>query len=287
MLAQGKIIAEKLNEELNKKLLGKNKSVCFVVFGEDPATEQFVNMKLRLAQKTGIDANVSKYNTDSSFSEMKKIIEDEVLKKPDGIVVQLPLPKSVNAQDVLNLVPVSMDIDVLSEDAKEQFVKGLSEKTPPVARAVFEILNFYNVSMFEKKVLVIGSGRLVGEPVALMLKNRKIPFDQVDIASPTETKNSLMKDADIIITGAGDPLFIKPEMIKDGVVLIDAGTSESEGRIVGDVDPSCFEKASLVTPVPGGVGPVTLSSLFLNLFDLDTVNHFSINSKHEMRNPKK
>lgn len=265
MIAQGKPVAEKLKEYLAHELVGNKKSVCFVVFGEDPVTEQFVSMKMRFAEKVGVHAVISKHTMESTFDQIKKIIEEEIAKKYNGIVVQLPLPKNVDTQKVLNLIPPSLDVDVLSDDAKKMFDQGVLNKIPPVARAVNEILKYYGVKCIDKKILVVGSGRLVGEPVALMFHQKGVKFDQIDKDTPEIKKIELLKSADVIISGAGDPFFIKPEMIKEGAVIIDAGTSESEGKIVGDVDPACYEKVSLVTPVPGGIGPVTLASLFLNL----------------------
>lgn len=286
MIADGKLVAASLKEKIKQKLSG-SKTVCFVIFGNDPGSRQFISMKCRFAEGLGIKTVVEEHPENVEFEDVEKIVQTVVAQNYSGIVIQLPLPRNLNPKDILDLVPPELDIDVLSEKTKELYRSGSIEKVPPVARAVESVLDFYGVSLQDKSVLIVGSGMLVGEPVSNMFSLKNIPFVQIDKDTEQGERMEKIKSADIIISGAGDSYFIKPDMIKDGVVLIDAGTSESEGKIVGDVDPSCHDKASLVTPVPGGVGPVTLASLFLNLFDLDTANHFSANSKHEIRNPKK
>ncbi len=265
MIADGKLIASILKEQITKKLFQTGeKSVCFVIFGNDPGSRQFINMKCRFAEGLGVRTHIEEHPENVSFNDVKKIIDKILTENYSGIVVQLPLPKNLNPDDVLNLVPPEKDIDVLSQKAKDLYT-GHTDKVPPVARAIEEILEFYKVDLTGKKIIIIGTGKLVGEPVGNMLKIKKLPFVQIDRSLSKEKRDEMLKTADVIISGAGDPYFIKPSMIKDGVVLIDAGTSEQNGKIVGDVDPECFKKVSLVTPVPGGVGPVTLASLFLNL----------------------
>lgn len=265
MIIDGKAVALKLKEKIVQELGNSKKRVCFVIFGNDSGSRQFINMKCRFAQGLGLETVVSEHPEEVLFEDVERIIKEIVEQNFSGIVIQLPLPKNLNPQKVLNLVPPELDIDVLSEKTKEMYRNRETKKTPPVSRAVEEILNYYDVSFEKKEVLLIGKGLLVGEPVASMLYKKGIRFTQIDKNTPKEETKRHIASADIIISGAGDSHFIKPNMIKDGVVLVDAGTSESEGKIVGDVDPACFEKASLVTPVPGGVGPVTLAALFLNL----------------------
>ena len=264
MIVEGRLVAANLKEKIKQKL-SSEKKVCFIIFGNDPGSRQFIYMKCRFAEGLGIKTVVEEHPENVEFEEAKKIVQTVVAQNYSGIVVQLPLPKNLNPKDILDLVPPDLDIDVLSEITKELYRNGSIEKVPPVARAVESILDFYHVDLLSKSILIVGRGMLVGEPVSNMFKLKNVPFQQVDKNTDQESRKKMLKDADIIISGAGDSYFIKPDMIKDGVVLIDAGTSESEGKIVGDVDPACYEKASLVTPVPGGIGPVTLASLFLNL----------------------
>lgn len=266
MIIDGKLVAAKLKEQIMEGAKDKPKAeVCFVIFGNDPASQQFIGMKCRFAKSLGIPTRVIEHPENLSFAEVSKVIEDIVSSDVSGIVVQLPLPVGLPAQDVLNLVPTHLDIDVLSENAKIEYKNGASSKIPPVSRAIMEIFDFYNISLKNKEILVIGTGKLVGEPVVAMLTSKGIPFRVMDKDTEPGLAKQLLMSAEIIISGAGSSHMIKPEMIHDGVVLIDAGTSEQNGKIVGDVDPTCAEKASFITPVPGGVGPVTLASLFLNI----------------------
>lgn len=256
MIADGKHIAQLLEE----KLLGEFanaplKKVCFVLFGNDPASIQFIKIKTNIAERLGIKVDLvtgpQNMITDQALGLMDEVNKGDY----DGIVVQLPLPKQLDTELILNEIPKEKDIDVL----------GKSEKVAPVAQAVLEILNFYNISLENKKVLVVGNGRLVGKPVSKMLTEKGFAYDLIDKDTDGSISSEKVKSADVIISGAGVPHMIKPNMIKEGVVLIDAGTSEQSGVLVGDIDPACGVKAALVTPVPGGVGPVTVVSLFANL----------------------
>ncbi len=267
MLVNGKEIAEIIELGIKQKLQWlEPKKVCFILFGDDPSSKQFIKVKSKVAERLGIFEKILEYSGDVTTKEAVQLVTEASKERYDGIVVQLPLPKSLDATAVLNSIPENLDIDLLSEESKKKYSSGASIKTPPVSKAVLEILKFYNITPSNKKVLVVGNGRLVGEPLKETLTLMGVTHSTVDIDTPKMETEKLMAEADIIISGVGLPNFIKPEMIKDGVVLIDAGTSEQSGKLVGDVDPKCAEKASLISPVPGGVGPVTVVSLYSNLF---------------------
>ncbi len=271
MIADGKHIAQ----QIETKLLGEFantplKKVCFVLFGNDPASIQFIKIKTNIAERLGIKVNLV-VGPQNIINDQALGLMDEVNKGDyDGIVVQLPLPKQLDTEVILNEIPKEKDIDVLGRPSSCQ-EEGLGvefgKKVAPVARAVFEILDFYSIDLQGKEILVVGNGRLVGKPVGNELSRRGISYQMVDKDTDQEKKDVLLINADVIISGAGIPHMIKPSMIKEGVVLIDAGTSEQSGVLVGDIDPACAEKAVLMTPVPGGVGPVTVVSLFANLLE--------------------
>jgi methylenetetrahydrofolate dehydrogenase (NADP+)/methenyltetrahydrofolate cyclohydrolase len=134
-----------------------------------------------------------------------------------------------------------------------------------VAEAISEILVRVNFSAAGKKAVVVGAGRLVGAPAIELLKDIGA---HVSVITHTEGSLDELKDADIVVLGAGEPGLVKPEMLKEGVVLIDAGTSESAGKLAGDASPECAEVASVFTPVPGGIGPIAVAMIFKNLFTL-------------------
>jgi len=266
MIINGNAIAKELEEKLVTELLFSTpKKVCFVVFGGNAATEQFVKMKSRVAERVGILAEIKKYPQIKTTEAAVVLVEKIGGEDYDGIVVQLPLTAGLDTQTILDAIPPLKDIDVLGTVAKESYASGKINRTPPVAQAVFEVLESANIKLKGKKIVIIGKGRLVGEPMQLMFKRMKLPFDIIDSKTTLANKLSLLENADIIVSGVGIPHSIKPEMIKKGAVLIDAGTSEQAGKLVGDIDPACESRASVITPVPGGIGPITIVSVLRNL----------------------
>ncbi len=266
MIVDGKTIAKNLEEKLKETLMKlPPKKVCFILFGNDAASKKFVELKSRTALRLGISTDIIEKENVGSTDEAILVVKDAVNKNYDGIVVQLPLPTGIDTAKVLDCVPVDMDIDVLGARAREKFKNNSISMMDPVSSAILEILKFHNVGIENKKILLIGRGMLVGEPVAMVLEKMGANFQVIASDTPEDLKSESMKNADIIISGAGVPCLVKPEMVKDGVVLIDAATSESSGKLVGDIDQLCESKASLYTPVPGGVGPVTVICLFRNL----------------------
>lgn len=232
-----------------------------VQVGSDAATEKFIERKKKFGEAVGVTVVVHRFPSDVAedvlAAEVRAIGEDS---RVSGLIVQLPLPLEINADVVLDSIPPEKDVDALSSS---------SRVLAPVAGALAEIFSRYGIDPHGKRAVVVGQGRLVGKPVAdWLLKNGAL----VEVVSleTREQMRSLIKRADIIVSGAGVPRLITPELIKNGVVLIDAGTSESGGKLVGDIDPACAEKAALYTPVPGGVGPITVAKLFENLVVLAT-----------------
>jgi methylenetetrahydrofolate dehydrogenase (NADP+)/methenyltetrahydrofolate cyclohydrolase len=171
-------------------------------------------------------------------------------------------------------LPIGLDVDaVLANVLPDKDVDDINPATAgldkrvnaPVVEAIREIFVRNGITVEGKKACVVGEGRLVGHPAAMWLESEGA---KVTVITYDKGSYETLKDADIIVCGAGVPGIIKPEMIKEGAVLIDAGTSEAEGRISGDADPSCADKCSVFTPVPGGVGPIAVAMIFKNLFTL-------------------
>lgn len=262
MIVDGEKIAEEMKLEL--RLLGKIARLDIVYVGENPVIEKFIGVKKRYGNKIGAETVVHRFPENISqedlIREVKRIGGDKNL---SGMIVQLPLPKHLDTEAILNAIPEEKDVDALSKKAFEKFASGNSRFMPPVAGAVKEILEEHDVSLHGKEILVLGEGRLVGKPIAAWFAREHADFTVAN--SKTENLPELLKNADIIISGVGKAGMIKPEMIKEGAVLIDAGTTEEGGRVAGDADPACAAKCSLFTPVPGGVGPVTVAVLFRNL----------------------
>lgn len=269
-------IKESLIAELKKLAAQQAKRVCFLQFGNDAASTTFVKMKMKLAEQVGIEAVHVQKDTrlndavgqGATTAKALQVLGELVGQDYDGIVIQLPLPADIDTELVIDSIPTELDIDMLSEDAKVQYRNATTERTAPVAAAVQEILWDKKVMLIGRKIVVLGKGRLVGEPVAMLLDRQELPYTWIDIDTPTDVRLKALQEADVIISGIGVPHSITPDMIKEGVILIDAGTSEqiTTGKLVGDIDPACTDKASWYTPVPGGVGPLTVVCLLRNLF---------------------
>ncbi len=265
MTINGSIIKEAVLEELAARPQERQLRVCFVQFGQDVASTKFVGMKMAVAKTLGIHAEHVRSDAANTIDALA-VLQEAIDADYDGIVVQLPVPEGIDATTLVNILPVEKDIDVLSTAALMAFATGSSGRMPPVAAAVELILTIYKVSLDDKKVVIRGKGKLVGETVMMLLDSKGVPYAAIDINTPEEEQLALLKEADVIVSGIGVPHSLTPDMVQEGVVLIDAGTSEQTGKMVGDIDPACAEKASLYTPVPGGVGPITVACLFRNLF---------------------
>jgi len=261
-IVDGKAIAEHVYAELAPKFaaLGRRVSLGIVVAGANPVIESFVRIKAKAAERLGVE--MMRVNV-SDKSDAGKIIQaiNRLVTTTDAVIVQLPLPQGIDVNEVLAIVPKEKDVDALNPKVSE----GERPVHAPVALAVVEILRRSGVEIHGKRTVVVGAGRLVGAPSSWLL--RSLGAD-VSVFSLEEGSIDDLKDADIVVSGAGNPGFIKSEHIKEGVVLIDAGTSELNKKITGDIDPACAERASVITPVPGGVGPVAVAMIFKNLFDL-------------------
>lgn len=259
MLVDGKKIRDEILLELKDNFESIGGAVLAVVWvGDDPATEKFVEYKKKVAEKIGVELRLFEYENNIAQVDLEKELNRLATdQEVDGIIVQLPLPKQIDVEKIINLVPSDKDIDALGIEAVVM---------SPVTAAVLEILKRYEISLNKNKFVVLGNGKLVGRPTAVWLAGEGADVSVLD--NQTKDAAVILGQADVIISGIGKPGFIVPSMVKNGVVLIDAGTSEQSGKLAGDVDPACAEKASLLTPVPGGVGPIVLAKLFENLWKL-------------------
>ncbi|MBU1292599.1 bifunctional 5,10-methylenetetrahydrofolate dehydrogenase/5,10-methenyltetrahydrofolate cyclohydrolase [Patescibacteria group bacterium] len=258
MILDGRALAKEIVEE-TRESLPRTAVVRAVVVSPSPATESYLSIKEARAEDAGMHLEIVRVPETASTEEVIKAVQESGC---DSLLVQLPLPKHLDARAILNAIPIEKDADVLSSAAYELFKSGTPETLlPPVVSAIAEILSRENISVSGKRAVVVGQGRLVGEPAAEWLRMQGA---EVVVITLESGNLSTLQTADIIVSGAGSPGLITPELISEGVVLIDAGTSEQGGVIVGDALPSCAQKAALFTPVPGGVGPVAVACLFRN-----------------------
>lgn len=270
VLLDGKKLSEKLIERLKQEIKNSKKELrlAIVVVGRDPVVEKFIAQKKKSAEAVGAGIKIYPFDEKITTNELRKRISEIVHEeKNTGVIIQLPLPAHINTQYILNAVTPEKDIDVLSSRALGNFIVGKNPIYPPVAGSIKALFGEYQIDYKNKQILVLGGGNLVGRPVALWLLSEKCSFQIISKESPDTEK--YLRDADIIISGVGKPGFVRGDMIKDGAIVIDAGTSESGGKLVGDGDfESVAKKASYIAPVPGGVGPVTVAVLLQNLFIL-------------------
>ena len=261
VLVDGKKIASNVAEQVFVEIKENKFSPKMVVITCDPnfETKKYLSLKQSKAEALGIELEIIIL---SSESDTKTVIETIKNKSSevDGIIVQLPLPKHIDTKIILQAIPKELDVDVFSYNGDDLNI------LPPVIGAIDEISNFHQVAWKDKKVVIFGSGRLVGAPAEKYAHEKG---SQVVVLNK-ESKDSkeFILNADIVILGVGKPNLLTPEMVKDDVVVFDAGASEDGGLLVGDASPLVAEKAKLFTPVPGGIGPITIAVLFRNLVEL-------------------
>ena len=262
-VVEGKALRDTLVHDLKATLKGVPCTLELLVVGDDPVVATFVRQKRRLAEQLGVSARVRTFDASATTEALVAAVRNSTA---HGVVVQLPLPAHIDTHAVLEALPREKDIDVLSDAAYAEFAAGTpTAYTPPVAAAVDVLLNTYNVTVAGARAVVVGQGKLVGQPVHVLLEHRGAQVSVVTVDTPEQESAQLLRGADIIVSGTGVPGRIQPEMVREGAVLIDAGTSDVGGTLCGDIDPKCAQRASVFSPVPGGVGPLTVAMLFANL----------------------
>ncbi|MES2930394.1 MAG: bifunctional 5,10-methylenetetrahydrofolate dehydrogenase/5,10-methenyltetrahydrofolate cyclohydrolase [Patescibacteria group bacterium] len=267
MIIDGKKIRDEILNDVKKSvaLLPYVPVFCDVLVGDDPVSAQYVRMKAKTAESVGIKFRSADFPASITTEELIGHIEDlNHVPAMCGIIVQLPLPPHIDKEKVLNAIAPSLDVDCLGESASEKFYADENPIGFPTALACMRVLDSTGVDFTGKNIVVLGRGMLVGRPVAHLLESRGLKVTVVH--SKTENAEDLIKNADVIISAIGKGKFITGDKIKEGAIIIDAGTSEDNGGVVGDVDLESVQNvASYVTPAPGGVGPVTVGILLRNV----------------------
>ncbi|MDR3642151.1 MAG: bifunctional 5,10-methylenetetrahydrofolate dehydrogenase/5,10-methenyltetrahydrofolate cyclohydrolase [Candidatus Doudnabacteria bacterium] len=266
-IINGKEIASKIYGEVKEEVgkLSFQPVFCDVLVGEDPASRQYVGMKARAAQRLGFKFRSAEFpstvTTEVLIGEIKSISQEPNMR---GLIVQLPLPATLPRREILDAIEPEIDVDCMGSKNLGDFYRGEIRFVPPTAAAIMTILDSLNTDLSLKNFLVVGQGELVGRPAAFLLKRRGFKVNVADVT--TKNTAELLKSADVVISAAGKAGLITGSKIRPGAVIIDAGTSESEGGIVGDVDFATIRDiAGAVSPVPGGVGPVTVAQLLANV----------------------
>ena len=274
-ILDGKTLAQKIRTQLKSRVqslqaqIGRPPGLAVLMVGDNPASAVYVRNKEKACQKIGIASFGKHFSTHTSAAELEKVIaelnQDE---RVDGILVQLPLPNHLDAVALLHQIDPEKDADGLHPVNLGKLVRseaGLRSCTPA---GVMELLQEYNIPIEGKKAVVVGRSILVGKPLALMLLEKNATV--IMAHSRTRDLENLCREADILVAAVGKPELITPEMVKPGAVVIDVGINrleDSQGNysLVGDVAfDSVAEVASYITPVPGGIGPMTVAMLLQN-----------------------
>ena len=265
MIIDGKAIAQKILLEVKAEVAVQIKPPHLTVFTCAPnfETQKFLSLKQKRAAEVGIEVEVISLDPAMVTVAIIALVHD-VLAHTDGVVVQLPFPPTIDVTAVLKAIPATHDVDALLYKGEETTI------LPPVVGAIDSIATTQNVEWINKNVVVVGNGRLVGAPSALYAKSKGA---HVSVLEKDSANNATaIAEADILILGAGVPGLVTAEMVKVGVVVFDAGTSEEGGMLVGDAAVEVGEKAALLTPVPGGIGPITIAVLLRNVLQLSILH---------------
>ena len=291
MILDGKKIAAEIRAELREQVQALTQAgqrapkLVVVIVGNNPASETYVANKIKACQEVGIEAQRIAYATtiteQTLLSEVHRLNSDSSV---DGFIVQLPLPDHINESTILSAIDYRKDVDGLTPESMGRAIQGLDAFISATPKGIRELLARYQITTEGKHVVVIGRSNIVGKPMAMLLMQRPYLSLQNMSASSlgdatvtvchskTRDLAAICRTADIIIVAAGSPKLLTANMVKDGAVVIDVGinrvddlTSPRGYRLVGDVDfDNVAPKASFITPVPGGVGPMTIVSLLQN-----------------------
>lgn len=267
MLLDGKILSNKIKNELKAefaKLDPKPKLVVILV-GDDPASKLYVQSKQKACEEVGVISET--ILLDSTITEEQLVLEIERLNNDPtvhGILVQLPLPKHLNETLIINTISDKKDVDGFHIYNKGRLINNLETIVPATPLGVLTLLKEYNIEIKGKHAVVIGRSNIVGRPMAALLLNHDATVTICHRYTENLKQYTLM--ADIIVCAVGKPNLITADMVKEGAVIIDVGINRLGKKVVGDVDfENVKDKASAITPVPGGVGPMTIAMLLSNL----------------------
>lgn len=272
-ILDGKALSNKIKEKVKAdvkalKAKGITPGLAVILVGDDPASHTYVKMKEKSCEKTGIYSIVHKMPIDISQNKILEIIE-MINKNPniDGILVQLPLPSHIDTTKVLEAVDPKKDVDGFHPFNVGRLILDLDCFAPCTPMGVMKLLEEYNIDPKGLNACVVGASNIVGKPMMNLLLNK---FATVDICHiHTKDLKAHTKNADLLIVGVGKPNLITEDMVKEGAIVVDIGINRLEnGKLVGDVDyENVAPKCSYITPVPGGVGPMTIAMLLDNTIE--------------------
>lgn len=270
-LIDGKVVAAAIRAELKKKVAafqnerGREVGLAVVLVGSDGASQVYVRNKIKGCEEVGVKSFAYYLPEEVGQAEVEELISSLSSDRAiDGILVQLPLPKHLNAQKILSLIPEDKDVDGFSAVNIGKLSKGQDALVACTPFGVMKMLEHYKIPVAGKRAVVIGRSDIVGKPMSMLLLNANATVTICH--SKTENLAEEVRRADIVVAAIGKAKFITADMIKEGATVIDVGMNRDEnGKLCGDVDfESVKEKCAYITPVPGGVGPMTITMLLCN-----------------------
>lgn len=277
ILLDGKALSKKVHEQVKVKVeelkakYDKVPGLAVVLVGDNPASQAYVNRKEKMSAKVGMYSKQIKLPEDTSEEKLLGIIDE--LNNDDainGILVQLPLPKHIDSNKVLMAIKPEKDVDGFHPINVGKLTSGLEPSAIPCTPlGIMKMLEEYDVDLKGKKAVVVGRSNIVGKPISLLLLSKHATVTICH--SRTQNIQEVCKEADIIVVALGVEKFLKKEMVKEGAVIVDVGINRNQetGKLVGDADFEAIEPiASAITPVPGGVGPMTIAMLLQNTLNL-------------------
>ncbi len=261
ILMRGKPVADVYREAITKKIAaakqrGLTVTLAILVVGDDPASHVYKDRLVKLIESLGGAAKVILMPADTPEDEVVGVIKKLNRNRyVTGIMPMMPMPKHINGDTIGAAISPNKDVDCLSPQNVGDVFMGRSRFAPCTPRACMATLEHYGIELEGKHVVVIGRSNVVGKPVSILLlaKNATVTICH----SRTRNLPQLLQQADVVVAAVGKACFVKPEMVKEGVVIVDVGINAVEGKLVGDVDPAVAQKASAFTPVPGGIGVVS------------------------------
>ena len=272
-IIDGKALSEKVLKEIEKehseleKKVGRKAGLAVIIVGENPASQIYVRNKIRACEKVGFHSETIRL--DENITEENLLLEIEKLNNNsniDGILVQLPIPKHINGLKIINAISAEKDVDGFhTTNIGKMMIGDETGFLPCTPAGVVQMFEEYNIDLEGKDVLVIGQSNIVGKPMTLLLIKKRATVQVCN--SKTKNLSEKLQKADVVVAAAGSPKLIKAIDVKEDVVVIDVGINRVDGKLCGDVDfEEVSKKASFITPVPGGVGPMTIAMLIKNTF---------------------
>ena len=272
-IIDGKALSEKVLKEIEKehseleKKVGRKAGLAVIIVGENPASQIYVRNKIRACEKVGFHSETIRL--DENITEENLLLEIEKLNNNsniDGILVQLPIPKHIDGLKIINAISAEKDVDGFhTTNIGKMMIGDETGFLPCTPAGVVHMFEEYNINLEGKDVLVIGQSNIVGKPMTLLLIKKRATVQVCN--SKTKNLSEKLQKADVVVAAAGSPKLIKASDVKEDVVVIDVGINRVDGKLCGDVDfEEVSKKASFITPVPGGVGPMTIAMLIKNTF---------------------